>query len=65
MKAIRIHRFGGPEVLELDDVPIPQPGTGELLVRIGAASVNPVDYKIRRSTVTVGQSRNASDYPRP
>jgi NADPH:quinone reductase-like Zn-dependent oxidoreductase len=65
MKAIRIHRFGGPEVLELDDVPIPQPGTGELLVRIGAASVNPVDYKIRRSTVTVGQSRNAADYPRP
>jgi NADPH:quinone reductase-like Zn-dependent oxidoreductase len=51
MKAIRIHGFGGPEVLELDDVPIPQPGEGELLVRIHAASVNPVDYKIRRGTV--------------
>jgi NADPH:quinone reductase-like Zn-dependent oxidoreductase len=51
MKAIRIHRFGGPEVLELDDVPIPQPGEDELLVRTRAASVNPVDYKIRHGTV--------------
>jgi NADPH:quinone reductase-like Zn-dependent oxidoreductase len=51
MKAIRIHGFGDPEVLELDDVPIPQPAEGELLVRIHAASVNPVDYKIRRGTV--------------
>jgi NADPH:quinone reductase-like Zn-dependent oxidoreductase len=51
MKAIRIHGFGGPEVLQLDDVPIPQPGEDELLVRTHAASVNPVDYKIRRGTV--------------
>src|SRR5690349_21642821 len=51
MKAIRIHRFGGPEVLELDDVPIPQPGEDELLVRTRAASVNPIDYKIRHGTV--------------
>jgi NADPH:quinone reductase-like Zn-dependent oxidoreductase len=51
MKAIRIHRFGGPEVLELDDVPVPQPGENESLVRIRAASVNPVDYKIRRGLV--------------
>ena len=51
MKAIRIHRFGGPEVLELEDVPVPQPDENELLVRIHAASVNPVDYKIRRGMV--------------
>ena len=51
MKAIRIHAFGGPEVLQLDDIAIPQPAEGELLVRIHAASVNPVDYKIRRGTV--------------
>jgi NADPH:quinone reductase-like Zn-dependent oxidoreductase len=51
MKAIRIHGFGGREVLELDDLPIPQPGEDDLLVRIHAASVNPVDYKIRRGTV--------------
>jgi len=51
MKAIRIRRFGGPEVLELEDVPVPQPGRNELLVRIHAASVNPVDYKIRSGMI--------------
>lgn len=51
MKAIRIHAFGGPEVLKLEDVPIPQPGDDEVLVRIAAASVNPIDYKIRDGKV--------------
>jgi NADPH:quinone reductase-like Zn-dependent oxidoreductase len=51
MKVIRIHRFGGPEVLELEDAPVPQPSENELLVRIQATSVNPIDYKIRRGTV--------------
>ncbi len=51
MKAIRIYGFGGPEVLELDDLPVPEPSEDELLVRIRAASVNPVDYKIRRGAV--------------
>ena len=51
MKSIRIHAFGGPEILQLDDIAIPQLLEGELLVRIHAASVNPVDYKIRRGTV--------------
>jgi NADPH:quinone reductase-like Zn-dependent oxidoreductase len=51
MKAMRIHGFDGPEVLQLDDVPLPQPGEDEMLVRIRAASVNPVDYKIRNGTV--------------
>lgn len=40
MKAIRIHWFGDPEVLELDEVPVPRPGENELLVRIHAASMN-------------------------
>jgi NADPH:quinone reductase-like Zn-dependent oxidoreductase len=48
MKAIRIHRFGGPEVLQLDEIDKPVPGIGELLIRVAAASVNPVDYKIRQ-----------------
>jgi NADPH:quinone reductase-like Zn-dependent oxidoreductase len=48
MRAIRIHRFGGPEVLQLDDIPRPEPRDGKLLIRVVAASVNPVDYKIRQ-----------------
>lgn len=47
MKAVRVRRFGGPEVLTLEDVPRPVPGPGELLVRVRAASVNPVDWKLR------------------
>jgi NADPH:quinone reductase-like Zn-dependent oxidoreductase len=48
MKAIRIHSFGGPEVLQLDEVANSVPDHGELLIRVVAASVNPVDYKIRQ-----------------
>jgi NADPH:quinone reductase-like Zn-dependent oxidoreductase len=47
MHAIRIHKFGGPEVLENDTLPLPVPKNDQLLVRIVAASVNPVDGKIR------------------
>jgi NADPH:quinone reductase-like Zn-dependent oxidoreductase len=48
MKAIRVHAFGGPEVLQLDQTEAPQIKAGEVLVRIGAAGVNPVDCKIRQ-----------------
>jgi NADPH2:quinone reductase len=47
MKAIRVHKFGGPEVLQLDTVPDPVPGPGQVLVEIEAAGVNPVDTYIR------------------
>jgi NADPH:quinone reductase-like Zn-dependent oxidoreductase len=47
MQAVRIHAFGGPEVLKVETVPDPEPGQGEVLVEIKASSVNPVDYKIR------------------
>ena len=47
MKAIRVHKFGGPEVLQPDDVPDPKPGPGQVVVRIRAAGVNPVDTYIR------------------
>src|SRR5437899_6780316 len=50
MKAIRVHEFGGPEVLRLEEVPAPQPGPGEVLVRIHAAGVNPVETYIRSGT---------------
>ncbi|HUF19339.1 MAG TPA: NADP-dependent oxidoreductase [Burkholderiales bacterium] len=47
MKAVRIHAFGGPDVLVHEDVPKPVAGAGELLVRVKAAGVNPVDASIR------------------
>ena len=47
MKAIRVHRPGGPEMMELEDVDIREPDEGEVLVRIRAAGVNPVDTYIR------------------
>jgi NADPH2:quinone reductase len=50
MKAIRVTAFGGPEVLKLEEVPTPQPGPGEVLVRIRAAGVNPVETYIRAGT---------------
>jgi NADPH2:quinone reductase len=43
MQAIRVHRFGGPEELRLDEVPVPVPGPGELLIRVHAVGVNPVE----------------------
>jgi hypothetical protein len=47
MKAVRIHAFGGPEVLRVDDVPIPAPGPGTVLVSVAAAGVGPWDSWIR------------------
>src|SRR5712672_3838757 len=47
MKAIRIHNYGGPEVLHYEGAPRPQPQAGEVLVRIHAAGVNPIDWKVR------------------
>ncbi|MGH7438053.1 MAG: NADP-dependent oxidoreductase [Polyangiaceae bacterium] len=47
MKAFVIDRYGGPEALALRDLPEPEPGPGDLLVAMRAASINPVDFKIR------------------
>jgi len=53
MKAIRVHEFGGPEVLKLEDVPTPKPSAGQVLVRIHAAGVNPYDTYMRAGTYAV------------
>ncbi len=47
MKAVRMRALGGPDVLAYEDVPRPEPTANELLVRVHAAGVNPVDWKIR------------------
>ena len=55
MKAIIVSQYGGPEVMKFGDCPDPSPGKGEVLVRVAATSVNPIDMK-RRS----GEARACS-----
>ncbi len=54
MKAMVITAFGGPEVFQEQDVPKPKPGERDVLVKVYATSVNPVDYKIRKAGAWAG-----------
>ena len=49
MRAMVIRKFGGPEVFEKQEIPTPEPGPNEVLVKVYATSINPVDYKIRQA----------------
>lgn len=53
MCAVRYHRTGGPEVLVLERIPRPEPGEGEVLVRVMAAGVIPYDWKVRKGIIPV------------
>ncbi len=53
MKAIRVREFGGPEALKIEEVPTPRPATGQVLVRIRAAGVNPYDTYMRNGTYAI------------
>ena len=53
MKAIRVHQFGGPEVLTVDEIPTPKPDAGQVLVRVRAAGVNPYDTYMRAGTYAI------------
>jgi NADPH:quinone reductase-like Zn-dependent oxidoreductase len=53
MRAVRLHEHGGPEVLRCDEVPVPEPGPGEVLVRVHAVGVNPPDRYLREGLTTV------------
>jgi NADPH:quinone reductase-like Zn-dependent oxidoreductase len=60
MKAVTIHDFGGPEVLSYEDVPIPEIGPDETLIKVHSCGVNPVDWKIRQ-----GNNRARVHYDMP
>ncbi len=53
MRAIRVHEFGGPEVLRLEELPDPQPGPNQVVIRVHAAGVNPVETYLRSGTYPV------------
>ncbi len=53
-RVVRFSEFGGPEVLHLEEEPIPEPGPGEVLVLMAYAGLNPVDFKIRRGSPAYG-----------
>src|SRR4051794_708358 len=57
MKAVRIHEDGGPEVLRYEDAPDPEPGPGEVVVRLRAASLNHLDLWIRKGLPSVPKPR--------
>jgi NADPH:quinone reductase-like Zn-dependent oxidoreductase len=57
MKAVRIHEDGGPEVLRYEDAPDPEPGPGEVLVELRAASLNHLDLWIRKGLPSVPKPR--------
>ena len=48
MRAVHLHEHGGPEALRIVDVPVPEPGPGEVLVRVAAVSLNHLDVWVRR-----------------
>lgn len=64
MRAIRLHKHGGPEVLRYDEMPIPEPRPGEVLVRVHAVSVNPPDWYLRGGLTTMpGETESTLNLP--
>ncbi|MQY30371.1 NADP-dependent oxidoreductase [Nocardia aurantia] len=64
MRAIRVHEHGGPDVLRYDEVPRPEPGPGEVLVRVHAVGVNPRDGYLRDGlTIVPAHMRPTIDLP--
>ncbi len=56
MRAVRIHSIGGPEVLQLEEAPTPEPGRNELLIRLRAAAVSRSDLLLREGRIPIGKS---------
>ena len=58
MRAAQFSEFGGPEVLKVVDLPDPEPAAGQIRVKVHAAGINPIDWKVRRGFM-------GGDLPRP
>jgi NADPH:quinone reductase-like Zn-dependent oxidoreductase len=63
MKAVQIHQYGEPAVLQLDEIAPPEPAAGEVLVRVHAAAVNPVDLKTRTGTAGLAARYGTDNFP--
>src|SRR3954464_4784712 len=50
MRAVLVRQFGGPDVMRVEEVPEPAPGAGQVVVRVRAAGINPVDTYVRTGT---------------
>jgi NADPH:quinone reductase-like Zn-dependent oxidoreductase len=55
MRAVVVRHYGGPEALEVIDAPVPEPGRGQVRIRVGAAAVNPVDIATREGLMNVAR----------
>ncbi|MED7927108.1 NAD(P)-dependent alcohol dehydrogenase [Nonomuraea sp. LP-02] len=64
MKAIRHHAYGGPDVLELQDVPTPEPGDEDVLIRVRAAAVNPGDWHLMHGVPYVLRAMSGPSRPK-
>lgn len=58
MKAARIHTFGGADVLQIDEIDVPTPKPGEVLIRVVASSINPIEWKIRSGAMAKAIGRD-------
>ncbi len=54
MKAAQFSRFGGPEVLEIVDLPDPHPGPGQIRIAVHAAGINATEWKLRKGVLSFG-----------
>src|SRR3954454_1605218 len=55
MRAVQFGAYGGPQNVQIDDVPLPHAGSGQIRIAVRAASVNPIDWKLLSGGMAVGK----------